>query len=290
MEHTSRLNNWMTRVEAAQRRLEHARKAAEAERQQKPASRMARVLKALSIKPSPAAAALQAAEKRFAEAVTGGQRVAQAWVIATARQDLANKPEAAQRHQAHRQAWERLGSQAAQARQWLALAQTAERKLANAHRVCTSASFTELLDAFSPNKAIAALSSLDASTAKLALQDAQQAVQALSAALPAQQQALRVDFPDDTLDLVVDLLFAPRFDVLSLFTMGELDAAARQCQQAMDNLRPLNTRLRQLHTLVQSKAEQQARALRRLEEPYLAAAAAQVPAVLRAPVPQGPSL
>lgn len=283
MQKATDLHELAAQVQAAQRRVETARNILARDKQARASSLMARLVDALTTTQSETV--LNDAEARLAAAMKKGRTAACVWIIDTARQRLAEKPAEAGRYQEQARKLERVQRRAGQMRRWLELAREADRRLSAARSACESASTTELLDFVSTNKVISALSYMDTSSAADAIRNAGRAVQALAEALPKRAGQAEIDQPDDLLDLLVDLAFDPGFDVLSLFNMGRLDDAARQCGKAADKLRPLLERLRQLVDDAQAKVEQERAALRDIEAPYLEAAAAQVPDILRMPTP-----
>lgn len=285
MQHATDIHELAAQVQAAQRHADTARRVVEADKQGRAGSLMARLVDALTT--TQPEAVLNDAEARLAAATDKGKKAAHAWIIATAGQRLADQPTDAGRHREQTQRLERVLSRARQVQQWLELAQAADSQLSVAHRACESASTTELLDLVSKNKAISALSYMDTSSASDAVKRAGRAVKELAEALPKRAEQAEIEQPDDLLDLVVDLAFDPGFDVLSWLNMGRLDDAAHQCRQAAEKLRPLLNRLHKLAGEAQARAEQERATLRSIEAPYLEAAAAEVPDVLRVPTPAG---
>ena len=119
--------------------------------------------------------------------------------------------------------------------------------------------------------------------AKVAVRAAENALRDLAAALPKRSAVPDIDVPDDFFDLAVDFILEPGLDVLSWFNLFSYEQAMNQCRDALDRLQPL---IKQLHSLtvqaLEKQAEEQA-ALDRIEDPFRAAAASRMPAVLQPP-------
>lgn len=279
------LSKHATEVRTAQRHVDAARSLVANDKQARASSLAARLADAFfTTQPE---AVLNDAEARLATATENGRAAAHAWIVDTARQGLADQPADAERHREQGQRLERVQGRAQRTQRWLKLAQVASSRLSAAQDACESASTSELLDMVTTSKAISTLSWIDTSDAADAIKSAGQAVKALTDALPKRADQSALDLPDDFLDFVVDLVFDPGFDVLSWFNMQRLDDAATQCKQAASKLRPLLDRLGGLSADSEGKVEQEVAALRHIETPYLEAAAAQVPDVLRVPTPTG---
>lgn len=82
-----------------------------------------------------------------------------------------------------------------------------------------------------------------------------------------------------------DLAIAPAFDIFSFFNMQSLDKAASQCREASKKLAPLLSRLQNLHDETAARVTTEQAALHAIEAPYLHAAAALVPPIIRVQVP-----
>lgn len=279
----STLQELADKVQAAQRQVDAARTAVEDDKCIRSGSVLARIAD-FFIRTRPEQS-LDDCEARLASLTYQGKNAARAWIIATAGQRLAEQSADAIRHRDQTQRLDHALNRAGQVNGWLALAEAAHGQLWAAHRACKSASTSELLDAMSSNKGIAALSYLDTSSAANAVTRARLAVEALVSALPKQAEPVEIQQPGDMLDLAVDLVFDPGFDVLSYFNMFRLDDSANKCALAAGTLQPLLNRLRNMSSDVAAKAEQQRNALRSIQTPYLQAAAGDVPDLLRVEIP-----
>lgn len=166
----------------------------------------------------------------------------------------------------------------------LGLARDARDKLVAAASACSDASSMEIVDAFTSNKGISAMSSLSTSTAKSSLNTAADAMKALSQALPNRSHDLGAEAPDDFLDLVLDFADFP-IDFLSWMNMDALDTAEGKCKDAsahvakvIDELVVVEDRRRQAH-------EREAALLLEIDRPYLLIAAEDVPQAIRFAIP-----
>ncbi|MGY4831829.1 hypothetical protein ACVNIS_24865 (plasmid) [Sphaerotilaceae bacterium SBD11-9] len=278
----AQLQTLAAKVQTAQRRVDKARNAVALDKQARASSFLAR-LKDLFTTTEPEAR-LHDAEKRLTGILAEGQAAALKWVLETAKGRLMLSSTDSKRHAELRQQSDRETARLAQVTGWLSLARSATDNLVHARDKCRSASSTELLDLVSTSKVLAAASSMETSSAAQAVEDAAKAVGALIRSLPKRAESQAIELPDDLLDLIVDLAFAPSLDLLSLFNMCKLDDAARKCQESIDKLQPLLARLSNLSRAAQARVDQRKLAVQRIEVPYIEAAAAVVPNVLKAPV------
>lgn len=279
------LDDLAAKVQSAADSVQRARAALATDKQQRTGSLVARLVDALT-STAPEKVLIEA-EASLGVARERGWAAARAWIVATATRRLFAQPAEAQRHREQTLRLARVRRRAEHAQRWQRLAREAEDSLSSARDACSSASDAETLDLFTKSKAVSVLSSLDTADASAAINRARRAVQALAQALPKRTEQPDIERPDDLLDLVVDLTTDLPFDLTSLFAIDALDTAEIQCTRAAEQLRPLGLRLARLAADTKAKAEQEAAALHGIEAPYLQAAAAEVPALLRVPAPAG---
>jgi uncharacterized Zn finger protein (UPF0148 family) len=167
----------------------------------------------------------------------------------------------------------------------LGLARDAQSKLVEAASECEQASSMEMMDAFSANKGISAMSSVYTSSAKTSLNTAREALKALSEALPDRARGLDAEAPDDLLDLVLDFADFP-IDFLSWMNMDKLDTAGDQCKatgihvaKVIDELVAQEAQRRVAH-------ERELALLAEIDRPYLTATLEYVPQSIRFAVPE----
>jgi hypothetical protein len=169
----------------------------------------------------------------------------------------------------------------------VALATTARDAFGQAVEACSSASSMELMDTFSNNKGISAMSSMRNSSAREAVDEAQKALANLRAAIDAASSVnARVDMPDDFLDLVLDFALDLPFDFLSWSNKAKLDAAEEQCNEAKGAIESVMARLRTNLEQMREVASREERALALIERPYIEQAARPVPTSLRFAIPE----
>jgi len=214
------------------------------------------------------------------------QQAAFAWIKSSAERNLSLHRADCQRHADQLVRVGRSRKRLEDVKNWYSLSEVAIDKLSRAAADCESASTTELLDLVSTSKAISALSSLEASSAANSVRMANAAVRALAEALPKRTAAYDVAVPDDMLDLVADLVFAPSFDVLSWLNMDKLDDAARECRQLADKLAPTHDRIKSAVEAANARLGGDINALKAIEKPYLTAAAALVPSIIQCKTPE----
>lgn len=279
------LDDLAAKVQSAADSVQRARAALATDKQQRTGSLVARLVDALT-STAPEKVLIEA-EASLGVARERGWAAARAWIVATATRRLFAQPAEAQRHREQTLRLARVRRRAEHAQRWQRLAREAEDSLSSARDACSSASDAETLDLFTKSKAVSVLSSLGTADASAAINRARRAVHALADALPKRTEQPDIERPDDLLDLVVDLTTDLPFDLTSLFTIDALDTAEIQCTRAAEQLRPLVLRLARLAADTKAKAEQEAAALHGIEAPYLQAAAAEVPALLRVPAPAG---
>ncbi|MCV9964241.1 hypothetical protein OIU34_20355 [Pararhizobium sp. BT-229] len=166
----------------------------------------------------------------------------------------------------------------------LELARDARDKLTTAASACSGASSMEMMDAFTSNKGISAMSSISTSNAKSSLNTAGEALRALSQALPKRSHDLGAEAPNDFLYLVLDFADFP-IDFLSWMNMGALDTAEEKCKDAsvhvakvIDELVVVEDRRRQTY-------ERENALLLEIDLPYLLTAAEYVPQAIRFAIP-----
>ncbi|MBY3432769.1 hypothetical protein HFN89_01085 [Rhizobium laguerreae] len=167
----------------------------------------------------------------------------------------------------------------------LDVARNAHVKLGEAEAACKSASTMEVMDAFSSNKAISAMSHMKTSAAKTKLNDAKCAVEALSLALPKSRQKLDAETPDDFLDLVLDFADFP-IDFMSWLNKVKLDTAAKKCGETQERIAKVIGDLCAIEAERRRVYEQGTSLLAEIDRPYLMAALEFVPQAIRFAVPQ----
>ncbi len=279
------LNDLAAKVQSAADSVQRARAALATDKQQRSGSLVAWLVDALTS--TPPEKVLIKAEASLGAARERGWAAARAWIVATATQRLAAQPAEARRHREQSLRLARAQRRAGHAQRWEWLAREAEDSLSSARDACSSASDVETLDLLTNSKTVSVLSSLGTADASAAIGRARRAMRALADALPKRTDQPDIERPDDLLDLVVDLTMDMPVDLTSLFAIDALDTAEIQCARAAEQLRPLVLRLARLAADTKAKSEQEAAALRGIEAPYLQAAAAEVPALLRVPAPSG---
>jgi hypothetical protein len=166
----------------------------------------------------------------------------------------------------------------------LAIARAAHAKIEETVTACKSASSMEVMDAFSSNKAISAMSHMKTSNAKAKLSEAKAALEALSTALPAKAEMIDADAPDDFWDLVLDFADFP-IDFMSWVNKGKLDTAAEQCVEAQERVAKIIADLSGIETQRREAYEHEASLLAEIDRPYLIAALEYVPSSLRFSIP-----
>lgn len=167
----------------------------------------------------------------------------------------------------------------------LGVASIARAKIEEATTACKSASSMEMMDAFTSNKAISAMSHMKTSNAKAKLTEAKAALEALCEAMPDRGQKLDADAPDDFWDLVLDFADFP-IDFMSWINKGKLDAAAKQCVEAQDRVSKIIADLFAVEEKRRVAYEHEAALLAEIDRPYLIAALEFVPTALRFAIPE----
>lgn len=233
---------------------------------------------------TPAEAEVMQVQTLLAEVKERGRAAACRWMLSEARAllDAAGEGDS---YAVQKRRLECAQARAERVRRWRDLACTAKWRVSEAQEACSSASSMEMFDLLSKSKMISAVSSFSTSAAADALREADRALKSLSEALPKQQREDALGEVDDAIDLIVDLAIAPGLDVLSWFNMGKLNDAAEKCAEVQDQLRTLLKRLDDVENQVRSRVEQEADALHEIARPFLAQAAAKVPAPFHGVVP-----
>lgn len=178
-----------------------------------------------------------------------------------------------------------LESRLAKARKWVDLARDASDALEHAQDQCESASNTEMLDMVTSSKAISLVSSMDTSSARIAVSDAQNAVKSLKEALPTRTQQSEISVPDDLVDLTLDFVFAPTIDFLSFMNMNSLDSAASKCDEIRRAIEPLSARLDVLVTNLREKKSETLKLLSYIEAPFMEQIKVRIPVAFRELLP-----
>lgn len=214
-------------------------------------------------------------------------RAATKWVEATAGTALARSLLDAERHadRAYRRDIALVELQ--RVRGFMHLVDEAHRKLVEAERTSSNAATTEGFDLMTTSRAVSLMSSAETSRAGHAIQEAKQAIQALSNGVPTKMGVMELTLHEDLFDLVVDFAVSPAFDFLSFSNMTQLQRASEQCREAAKELDPLRDQVRK--ALAQSETVYQAAAssLFDIEKPYLEDAAALVPREIAMTLPKG---
>ncbi|MCS4088537.1 hypothetical protein [Rhizobium sp. BK176] len=169
--------------------------------------------------------------------------------------------------------------------QVLAVARVASTKIEEATDACKSASSMEMMDAFTSNKAISAMSHMKTSNAKSKLTEAKAAIEALCEAMPDRGQKLDAEEPDDFLDLVLDFADFP-IDFMSWINKGKLDTAAKQCAEAQERVAEVIADLSAVEEKRRLAYEHEAALLAEIDRPYLIAALEFIPTALRFAIPE----
>ncbi|EBX6017808.1 hypothetical protein EVG59_07025 [Salmonella enterica subsp. enterica serovar Dortmund] len=285
MNSNSVLQKWANKIAAASHALEVAEQVLKQDKAQRQSSMRGLFVDWLTTTP----AERGVEDKRYIlERLTKeGREAASQWVLNTTRTLLRESPDAI-RYEEHQRRLHTGREWANRFQNLLILAESAQYQLQNAESACSSASTVELLDLLSKNKGISVWSHIEASNAKTAIEDAATAIKKLSEAMPGSMPVTGLDKPDDLLDLFVDLTISPTLDVLSWFNMETLTNIKNQCHHAMNNLYLLLSQLNKSKAEVRNYLDAEERVLRAIETPYLDAAMAQVPVVIRCPMPTVP--
>lgn len=205
------------------------------------------------------------------------------WVVAEAFRTLAADPTSAEDNRKAMEAHAPSRRILEAATSLHGMAAKAESDLEEAISALSSASTMEVMDAVSSNKAIAMMSHSQNQAASDAVETAQRSVDALKA----ETDRVGADLSgiDDTLDLILDLAFDGVFDFMSFVNIGRIDAARRQCEQALAAVRQERLRLHGLMQRAQDDERPFREAVDATTSPHLAAAAARLPEDVRALVP-----
>lgn len=205
------------------------------------------------------------------------------WVIAEACRTLAADPASTEKNRRAMEAHAPSRRILEAATSLHGMAAKAESDLEEAISALSSASTMEVMDAVSSNKAIAMMSHSQNQTASDAVEKAQGSVDALKA----ETDRVGADLSgiDDTLDLILDLAFDGAFDFMSFVNIGRIDAAKRQCEQAIAAVRQERLRLHGLMQRAQDDERPFRDAVDATTAPHLAAATAKLPEDVRSLVP-----
>lgn len=283
MEVTKELLESASKVRLANTTLAAAQQAVREDKERRKHSRWARLVDWLfntrvEVQWAKAHAALAATKST-------GHQAARAWMVAAAKKELAGHTVDGQHHAEQSQRVSRASKRSKQIGHWFDLADAAYDSLQSAASACSSAAGMELLDLVTTNKGIAAASTWETDNAARSIRSANEAVQLLAAALPKRSATSDIDQPNDMLDLILDLAFAPSFDVLSWFSMSRLNDAERDCRRVAEQIAPLRDKLRVSYSDASAKHRAEVERLRSIEAPYLAQAASRVPELIRCAPP-----
>lgn len=229
--------------------------------------------------------AVEQVEKNAVSLHTDAMQTSRNWVVQQARLSIEADSTTAAKHAEQLNRSLVANARSDQARQLLALADSAHSKLIYAADACASAHTTEAFDLFTKNKAISVLSSLQTSSASDAIKDAQKALDRLSSEVPEHRTEERLLLPSDLFDLIVDLAIAPGFDVLSWINMGKLSEAEDKCRQAADRLKEVQRALKSHALELAGVARIEVATLRSIEMPFIMAAYEEVPEPIRGKPP-----
>lgn len=163
---------------------------------------------------------------------------------------------------------------------WLVHARSAQDSLMAAAAACSSAATTEVLDAVTSSKLIAAASYAGTASARQAIARAGAAVDELRKVLPKRGEEHGVKEVDDTLDVVVDLIFDPGLDVLSILNLFELQRAENQCRRSAQRLSPVIERLQSVVDHHEQALLTLDRRISELEQPFVDAVVRDLPGPL----------
>ncbi|HDX8429781.1 TPA: hypothetical protein RQN23_004508 [Aeromonas veronii] len=234
-----------------------------------------------SSKTTPAQVALCDAESRLKLAKVSAYRAAQQWVRYSAEHRLADNAVDTQQCQRLQVSLENAQKRKEKVLRLLALADTAHRCFGKALADSRSASDMEFIDLVSTNTGISILSTLETEDAASSLRQAKKSLRDLAEAMPKRSSHQEIEIPDDWLDLAFDFCFEPFFDFLSWSNMEKLDSAASKCEQVIDAIEPLLSKLNNTIQCLSAKIDNDTAAIKAIEKTYVEAAIADLPLKLR---------
>ena len=254
--------------------LQRARANLESDKAARKGSLLASLVDALSrTVPEEAHAVAQA---RLQSATAAAKPAVVSWVVARAQQSLRQSSRDSEIYDSHERRRASTLEQLTEVRRLSELARTAYSRLSDAQSACSSASSTEVLDAFTDSKMVSMMSSAATSSASSAIKAAQSAVQAI------QKANLRspIDQPSDMLDTILDFALPGAIDFTSFLNASRLDRCEEQCVEAKRKIRPIKeayaSRVAQLEAdKVQAEAD-----MRRIEVRHITATTAAQPETL----------
>lgn len=225
------------------------------------------------------------AESALETAKADGQRVASDWITATALHYL--NENGSDRHRRAEQLSEisKLQQHIALTADLLKLSQNAMQHLTNAAYDCNLAWAAELVDLFNKNKTISLDSKIKNSIAAASVRSANASVCALLEALQNHRSATMEAEPGDALELAVDIALEPGIDMLSWVNMPTVQEAAVECRRIAARLALSHDRFERLTKDSHTRLGQATEVLRKIELPYLAAAAEHVPTLIKSALP-----
>ncbi len=225
------------------------------------------------------------AESALETAKADGQRVASDWIKATALHYL--NQNGSDRHRRAEQLSEisKLQQHIGLTADLLQLSQSAMQHLTNAAYDCDLAWAAELVDLFNKNKTISLDSRIKNSIAAASVRSANASVRAFLEALQNHRSATMEAEPGDALELAVDIAFDPGIDVLSWINMPTVQEAAVECRRIAARLALSHDRFERLTKDSHTRLGHATEVLRKIELPYLAAAAEHVPTLIKSALP-----
>lgn len=235
----------------------------------------------LSPKTTPAQVALCDAETSFKVAKVSAYRAAQQWVRLCAEYRLADNAVDTQQCQRLQASLDNAQKRKETLRRLQELADTARRCFRKALADSKSASDMELFDLVSTNTGISILSTMETEDAASSLRQAKKSLHDLAEAMPKRSSHQEIEIPDDWLDLAFDFCFEPFFDFLSWSNMEKLDSAASKCEQVIDAIEPLLSKLNNTIQCLSAKIDNDTAAIKAIEKTYVEAAIADLPLKLR---------
>lgn len=278
---TEPLQAWARDVTQAQADLDAATTALTNDQQARAASWWTRFT---GVFDTPAKRAVAQAQAAFESTRTHAVALTTAWVLTEARRAMANDIEASRVRDALQQQRAERIAQRDRIAGWRTAAVHAVHALEEAADRCRSASTMDTMDALSNNRGLSMLARSSNGSAQQAVAQARDAVAHLAQLLPQEEiQALNVSVPDGWFAFALDQ--GGSGFVLDLVNASSMSKAACRCDEAAQRLRPLITPLdQQLATASAAVSEDDGR-LHDLDRDVLQAAVAQVPAILRGPIP-----
>ena len=258
--------------------LQRARANLESDKAARRGSLLASLVDALSrTVPEEAHAVAQA---RLQSATAAAKPAVVSWVVARAQQSLRQASHDSEIYDSHERRRASTLEQLTEVRRLSELARTAYSRLSDAQSACSSASSTEVLDAFTDSKMVSMMSSAATSSASSAIKAAQSAVQALEEGIQKANLRSPIDQPSDMLDTILDFALPGAIDFTSFLNASRLDRCEEQCVEAKRKIRPIKeayaSRVAQLEAdKVQAEAD-----MRRIEVRHITATTAALPETL----------